>query len=72
MKAKVSVYLPDQIPNESVTQTQLSGGRVEVEVEVDVVVVVVVVGSQGSQGPDLEQGSTQHSPETGWIKKATI
>ena len=49
------------------TQTHSAGGRVDV-----VVVVVVVVVPQGSQGEDLEQGSSQHSPETGWIRKATI
>tara|TARA_R110000851_G_scaffold281071_1_gene434443 strand:+ start:3663 stop:3830 length:168 start_codon:yes stop_codon:yes gene_type:complete len=34
------------------------------------VVVVVVVVTHGSQGPDLAQGSGQHSPATGWLKKA--
>lgn len=29
------------------------------------VVVVVVVVTQGSQGPDLAQGSGQQTPETG-------
>ena len=38
----------------------------EVEVvEVVVVEVVVVVDPHGSQGPEREQGSSQHSPETG-------
>ena len=71
--AESSVYFPDQKPEESVTQTHSPGGMVVVEVEgVGTEVVVVVVVTQGSQGPDLEQGSTQHSPETGWMRKATI